>query len=175
MLNIDPGSKTSGWSIWVSGLYYASGECRLSIFALQEVIGRAHRMAKGAGLPCLLVTERPFIQKRGRSHGASDHAHKLWRDVWVDLGGVQKRVLRVWPAVWRPPVLGRGTGNMERDDVRLIEQQVALNLVTNHGYNPAPEGLVIGPDEAPAIGIGRWSSCAGEVGASLPAKLRRVA
>ena len=175
LLSVDPSSKRNGWSVWAAGLYRCSGECRLSISALAEVIDYAQRLAKQLGIPCVLLTERPFIQKQGKSHGASDHAHKLWADVWADRGGVKKRVLRVWPSVWRPPVLGKGTGNMERKEVRKEEQRVALHLVTNYGYNPAPGDLVIGPDEAPGIGIGRYGTHAGEVGACLPVKLRRVA
>lgn len=175
LLAVDPGSKRSGWSVWAGNLYRRSGECRLSISAIADVVRGALDLAEKLGLPCVLVTERPFIQKAGRSHGASDHAHKLWRDVWADCGGVKKRVVRVWPAVWRSAVLGRGNGNKARDEVRPVEQKAALHLVVNYGYSPAPEGLVIGPDEAPAICIGRWGTCAGEVGEALPKKLRRVA
>lgn len=174
ILAADPGSKRSGWSVWCGNQVYRSGECRLSISALLEVVDYALGLAKELGLPCVLVTERPFQQKAGKSHGASDHAGKLWADVWADRGGVKKRVVRVWPAVWRPPVLGRGTGNMPRDDVRPIEQQAARHFIVNYGYHPAPEGLVIGPDESPGICIGRWGTCAGEVGEALPKKLRRT-
>lgn len=172
VVGVDPSEKANGWSVWVGNQLYRSGECRLRISSVSEVITYAMTLAKNLDIPCVLVTERPFIQKAGRSHGASDHSHKLWRDVWIDLGGVQKRVIRVWPAVWRPPVLGKGTGNMARDDVREIEQAAALNFVVNYGYSPAPEGIVIGPDQAPGICIGRWATHAGEVGEALPVKLR---
>lgn len=175
VLAADPGSIRNGWSLWASGLYHRSGECRLSISALMDVVGGAHELAKSLSLPCVLMTERPFKQKFGKAYGASDHSSKLWRDVWVDQGGVRKRMERVWPAVWRSVVLGRGNGNKARDDVREVEQAAALSLAKNYGYSPAPEGLVVGPDESPAICIGRYGSYAGEVGACLPKKLRRVA
>ncbi len=175
VLGVDPGSKRSGWSLWAAGLYRRSSECRLSISALNEVVAGAHDLARDLDMPCVLVTERPFMQKQGKAHGASDHSSKLWRDVWVDCGGVKKRVVRVWPASWRSAVLGRGNGNKDRDAVRKVEKAAAMHLVTNYGYSPAPEGLVVGPDEAPAIAIGRWGTCAGEVGEALPKKLRRVA
>lgn len=175
VLAVDPGSKRSGWSLWAAGLYHRSGECRLSISALAEVVDGAQRLAKHLDIPCVLVTERPFIQKEGRAHGASDHAHKLWREVWADCGGVRKRVVRVWPASWRSTVLGRGNGNKDREEVRKVEKRAALHLVVNYGYSPAPEDLALGPDESPAICVGRWATHAGEVGEALPKKLRRVA
>ncbi len=175
LLAVDPGSKRSGWSIWVGGLVHRSGECRLSISEIAQVVRAAQWYGGEYDMPCVLVTERPFMQKRGKAHGASDHAHKLWRDVWEDCGCVKKRVVRVYPSVWRSTVLGPGHGNMPRDKVRPVEQRKALDLLTNYGYGPQPDGAAMGPDQAPAIVIGRWATHAGEVGASLPAKLRRVA
>ena len=130
-----------------------------------DVIDGAKRLALIAGLPCVLVLERPFGQARGKARGGSDKGRELWRACWRECGGVMKRILSVYPSVWRSQALGKGYGSAARGDARAREQVVANKIK----LDAEAVGMTdAGEDEAPAICIGVWSAHAGVVGAVLP-------
>lgn len=174
VLAVDP-AKQNGWSLWRAGLCVGSGECPLSLAPIAEVVRTTLQLADAAQLPCVLVLERPFQQKAGRAFGASGKGRETWQLVWADLGGFKSRVVHVYPSTWRSKVLGPGHGNMARDDVRPVEQRAAVSLLQNYSFDRPPADVTVGPDESAALCIGRWATHAGEVGAALPLKLRRVA
>jgi hypothetical protein len=85
-------------------------------------------------------------------------ARERWLRAWRELAtGHVGKVVTVQPGTWRAAVLGPQSIGMERDQVREQEQLVARAFV----------GRDVGPDEAPAILIGRWGAQAGELGKHL--------
>lgn len=167
-------ATTSGWAIWLRGRYFSSGEVGLKLGAITDVVSVALGLARREGLLAVLVLEKPFGQKKGRAFGGSGKGRELWQAVWVDQGGAKCRVVQEYPSVWRKWVLPKGMASASRTAVRPVEQQVALSLVLREGVEPVSGGLRLGEDEAPAICMGKWATCAGRVGAVLPARQRRT-
>ncbi|NIR31710.1 MAG: hypothetical protein GWN84_20835 [Gammaproteobacteria bacterium] len=154
VLAIDPG-LTSGWALWAQGRHAGSGEAQvLDVEAVARVVRGALEIAEVASMPAVLVLERAYT---GRTRHMGP-ARPLWERVWADQGGVKGRVVRVYPATWRAKVLGRGMGSAKRAVAREAEQAVARRLARRR----------VGPDEAPAVCIGRWAVLAGELERVLP-------
>ena len=154
------GSENSGWSIWSRGVLRAYGECDLFSSGPREVF---ERFLRDFGGPHVIVIERPFYMKWGTQSTLGMGA-KIWGE-HAKRRSFGKRIVRVYPSVWRACALGRGWGSKKRNLTRAREQELAPLLVREHlGVNAPP----IGADAAPAILIGKWATFAGEVLAVLP-------
>lgn len=177
ILAVDPG-ENSGWSIWDRGLLCEWGEVDVFGAELGAVFGKALAIAVDAGVPCVLVVERPF-QRRAEQGGfnttGTGAADKIWRE-HAKRCGFSKRVVRVYPATWRARVLGAPWHMTKREAVREHEQRIAPLVVAENGFDRSDHDHVDpGPDACPAILIGKWGTHAGEVGAVLPKPRRRKA
>jgi hypothetical protein len=168
VLAVDPG-KAAGWSIWYRDRLVDFGECSgLDYDACKAVVSAALLVAQLASLPTVLVLEKPPTHHALRSFKSmlgTGENRGAWKLAWKALKQPdRRRVLAPIPA-WRGAVLGREfAGSVDRGRVRAQEQRVATSLVQRH-YRGAIKP--VGPDAAPAIGIGRWAARAGEVGAAL--------
>lgn len=169
-VSVDTATR-SGWAVFAQGEYVNSGEVPLDIAPICKVIRAAMLIAEIASVPCVLVLERPFGQARGKARGGSDKGRALWRACWRQCRGLTKRIVSVYPSVWRANVLGKGMGSAPRDEARKAEQRRADRIkleAASQIDDPDAIGYNATPDEAAAICIGLWSARAGQVGAVLP-------
>ena len=165
VLGIDPG-ETSGWSVWLRGVYVESGEARTSEKRAAAVIV-AQRCAESAGVSLIVVAEK-WLAK----------GNKTWTPVqmmgtgaqwgrWaeqLDIAGIKpSSIVRVEPQVWRAATLGRRS--LKRDAWK------ALAIAYARGVVPRP----VGTDEAEAVFIGMWGMRAAEVGEALPKRRKKGA
>lgn len=165
VLAIDSGSQ-SGWSIWVLGKLASSGEFRIytdeGVREVIRVIDTAKSFALRLGVPWVAVFEATWGGHMGLG---TPESVGYWKFALRNAQLPRARIGDVYPARWRARVLGGGAHAMKRDDVRPIEQAAARELVG---------GRDVGPDEAPALLIGKWCTQAGEVGELLPKNERRT-
>lgn len=159
-LNVDTASR-SGWCITVTGIYVSSGQHDMLHQAERTTAAcdAAVELGRANKLPVVLVYEKPF---RGTSQGQWIGA---WKLAWRAAGGVQSRVVGVYPSQWRARVLGGRYASAPRDVVRPVEQRTA-GLIAHRE---------VGGDEAAAICISRWATFAGEVAEKLPKPRRKGA
>lgn len=162
ILAVDPG-QTSGWCIWSRGRIVAHGFID-NIFESPGTVRSVIEWLLELPGPHVFVCERPF---RGR--GSSATSVGAGGVLWCDRAKAMRvrRVVRVFPSVWRSRVLGKGWGNAKRDHSRAEEQRVAGGLLATCG-DTWPFVRPVHPDVAPAVCIGAWASHAGEVVAKLP-------
>lgn len=155
ILAVDPG-EDSGWSLWSRGVLRAHGHCSVwDTEALTAVIGQLY-------WPRVAVVERPFRVRFGTQTNIGT-ADRIWRH-HLEVAGLGRRIVRVYPSTWRSRALGSGYANARRDDARARELVVAAELAG------AP---VEHPDEAAAICIGAWARTATEVWDKLPKRAQR--
>lgn len=150
-------ASVSGWSIWAGGVYRGSGEFALMSKPelLDKVCVAAVDLGKKLGLPVVLVYEKPFA---GTSQGSFSGN---WKVAFVKAGGVKTRMTFAYPAEWRSAaagVLPPGYANKPRKEVRPKEQEVAARLA----------GRACGPDESPAVCLGKFGCHADKVARKLP-------
>ena len=168
VLAVDPG-KAAGWSIWHLDRLVDFGECSgLDYDACKAVVSAALLVAQIAWLPCVLVLEAPPVHHVNRSFKSmlgTGENRGAWRLAWKACKQPDRRRVGVPVAKWRGAVLGRGYANgVSRELARAQEQRVADALVKQH-YRGAIKP--VGPDCAPAIGIGLYGTRCAEVGAAL--------
>lgn len=171
-------AKCSGWALWTDGRLLDFGEVdKDNDAALLALCDRARKT-----LPCLMALESMQYVYAGRSLATLvglGAAREAWHRAWRDAGGLKGRIISVKPTRWRGALFGNtrrgmlGQGKKTRD----YEQHFALHYVREHGLElPAPANdnaqPVISGDAAAAICLGRWATCAGEVGVALPLRLR---
>lgn len=151
-------ARRSGWARFQSGLYQASGELDVvaDSHSVNLIVRTAVEHAAALRLPAVLVYELPYGGARQGGHRGT------WTHAWYLAGGVKTRTVGVYPAQWRARILGHGMHAARREIVRPAEQRLAAQYV----------GRSVGPDEAPAILLGRYGSRAGAVGAKLTPKQR---
>jgi hypothetical protein len=158
-------ARVSGWCVTTVGKYVQSGEVDTTDeLSVRRVVIAALLIAEVAGLPCVLVLEKPY---GGNVNvvAALGAVRERWMHQWRDLAvGNLGKVVLVSPVTWRARVLPRGSTLLDRDAVRLVEQTVARRLAARHN---------IGEDEAPAICIGQWASHAGELAKLLGKRVVR--
>jgi len=107
------------------------------------------------------VFERPF---RGTTQGQWIGA---WKQAWVAQSGRKAAMVGVYPSSWRSRVLGRG--NLERNEARRLEAEVAAGVIDRDGTRTANGPFVRATaDAAAAIAIGQFAIYAGEVGKVMP-------
>ncbi len=150
-------AKRSGWAIYCKGKLQESGEVdTLDEATLSQITRNAVGYAAECGVPIVLALEAPW----GGSVdvvAALGVARERWLRAWRQAEQSPARVVRVMPSTWRGAVLGRGWPGAAREEVRAKEVTVARAFV----------GRAVGPDEAPAILIGRWASQAAVVGKAI--------
>lgn len=176
---VDPGDR-AGWSIWVQGRLADFGELRgydhegavKVVCAAQLLAELAEVDGERVSLPCVLVIERPFAANLTTAAGMGA-MRGVWLAAWESGRESSRRVVLVYPAVWRSKVLPKGCASMKRELVRPIEQRAAGLLVA--GELGAKRSESVGPDSAPAVLIGQWAGRAGEVAKKLPKRARAVA
>lgn len=156
LLCVDPGTR-SGWSLWLCGGLVASGEVdALEQAEVDRVVTECLGLARCMDVPAVMVLEKTWSGRQGQASGPS---RPIWRRAWKRGGGVQKRVVGVYPATWRSRVLGAGMGKARRGTARAAERGLARHLTRRD----------VGVDEAPAICIGLWARRSEATVAVLPA------
>ncbi len=162
ILAVDAGSR-SGWAVWVLGELVDSGELAIytndGVSEVARIVERARVLAGRLGVPWCAMIEAAW---GGRMKPGKSGAGGYWTFALRAVGLPYARIGMVYPATWRARTLGDGMHAAERAVVRAREVVVASAIA----------GCDVGPDEAPAILIGRWAACAGEVGLLLPKKSR---
>lgn len=147
----------SGWSIRVAGRQHEFGECDTTDpTAVLEIVQWACKRAAHAGLPLVLVLERPWGGTLATVEGLGK-ARERWERAWFDMSQSPRRIVRVHVSEWRAVELGGSWVSAPREQVRPYEQSVATIMV----------GQEVGGDEAPAILIGHWASRAARVGKAI--------
>lgn len=166
VLAVDCASR-SGWAICVVGKLCASGELdTLNTPAIEAVVAQALERAVTLGRPCVLVLEDIWGGSVSTIAGLGA-ARERWLAVWRALAGKvghKGKVVRVPVSTWRAAILGEGYGSAERDQARPVEQSMARGI----------KGSAVGPDEAPAICLGRYGAQAGDVGKVIGERARKA-
>jgi len=163
-LNVDTAAR-SGWAIWRDDRCICSDEVDVDdLEAVLEACRTAVELGLAHALPAVLVTEKAWGGNRHQLLGMGGAA-KVWRSAWVMAGGQKSKRLEVYTSSWRARVLGKGMGRAPREVARPAEQRLAKALV----------GRDVGPDEAPAICIGKWTTYATEVWKVLPKRFQGAA
>jgi hypothetical protein len=168
-------ARNSGWSLWCGGRLHSSGEITISdhagmVYRIKAAAGDT--LDSGAfGYLALVLEKPPRFVYGGR--GANTliglgAARQAWEHAWREYGYPMRRIVRVEPATWRKPVLGktRRGKNDPPNEIKLLEMRTAEDLSTS---------VCVGPDEAAAICLGYYATRAGEVGAILPRKILEAA
>jgi hypothetical protein len=160
-------ARNSGWSLWCGGRLHSSGEITISDHA-----GMVYRIKAAAG-DTLDSGAFGYLALVLGGRGANTliglgAARQAWEHAWREYGYPMRRIVRVEPATWRKPVLGktRRGKNDPPNEIKLLEMRTAEDLSTS---------VCVGPDEAAAICLGYYATRAGEVGAILPRKILEAA
>lgn len=166
-------ARVSGWSIWVQGKYAQSGEFdTLNASEIERVVSAGALLAEAGDVPYVLVLEKPW-GGNVTVVAALGAARERWLSAWRKLAvGNVGKVVTVAVPTWRARVLGGNTIGMKRDQVRPIEQAAALGL---KGARPGVSVGGVGPDEAPAVCIGKWATHAGELAKHMGKRIQRKA
>lgn len=160
ILAVDTAAR-SGWAHYRGGHYIHSGEWPIEKReAIEALVEGFVSDAGDLGYPAVLVLERPFGGSNSGTLMALGAARHVWLTAWKRAGGSARKAVHVHVSTWRSRVLGVTRG----ETLRALERDVARRI----------KGAAAGPDEAPAILIGKWATHAAEVGKVLPAKLRKV-
>jgi len=160
-------ANRSGWAICVRGKLHASGELNtLEPEAIAGVIAMALECARTEALPCVLVLEDIWGGSVSTIAGLGA-ARERWLAVWRELAaaaGHKGKVVLVAVSTWRAAILGAGFVGCEREQVRPVEQAMAAGI----------KGGAVGPDEAPAICLGRYGAQAADVGKVIGVRARKA-
>lgn len=163
ILALDPATVT-GWAIWVNGVYHRSGEFELwsgeGVRECVRVIDIARDIALSLNIPWCVQAERSFGGHMGRKETA---ALGFWRFGLYNAQLLPACIGLVYPARWRARVLPKGNASAKRKIVKSVEVAIAKKLTSHE---------TMGDDEAAAVGIGKWSTQAGETALLLPERLR---
>jgi hypothetical protein len=169
-------ARNSGYAIYADGKYIRSGETRIDDHGvLAAIVSQAMGDAADANAysALVLVLERPYAGNSWTLQ-ALGAARQAWLSAWKSMGQARRRVITVYPVTWRARVLGVTRG----ETLPRVEKAYALAIKraaqSARGGMGAELPVDVGDDEAPAIGIGKWASYAGEVGAVLPKKIREA-
>ena len=173
ILAVDTASN-SGWSVWVRGVYYASGETRVMnhgrLVAVVKVAIGAAMDARLTNKQVVLVLERPYAGNAWtqQSLGA---ARQAWLSAWCEYHGTKTphRVVRVYPSTWRARLFGTTKGTLD------MERAFAAETIAASPWTILLPRAPVSGDEAAAVCIGRWSTLAGEVAAVLPKTRKKKA
>jgi voltage-gated potassium channel Kch len=153
VLGIDPG-KSAGAAFFARGKFveaYAVSTREGRV----DVVRRARELAGDHELPLIVVAEKwgmagPFasmLQYLGEQWG-------IWKEVLLDEGVTERRIVRVYPQTWYSAVVG---GKLTRDKkllVASIESRFKVRVAT--------------VDAACAVAMGFWGCYAADVGDRLP-------
>lgn len=176
VLGIDPGA-TSGWSLYASGAYVASGAAKSCavrttvIEALLALVAREGHTSLGAA-PVVAAVESWTVG--GKRRDKVDHwtpavmiglgaSRGRWLEQLAIAGLPDRRVVSVVPQTWRTilaPFPRTTTEQAKASAVRLAR---------------AIARREVGPDEAEAVMLGRWACGAPDVAALVQSKRRRTA
>lgn len=158
-------AECTGWALYVLGKLEGSGEFPIysdeGVAEVVRVVERAKGAALAIGVPWVCVVEATWGGRMGLGTPA---AVGYWTFALRNAQLPRARIGEVYPATWRARTLPRGMHAAKRDDVRACEQLTASAFAAR----------TVGPDEAPAILIGKWATQAGEVGAMLPKNARET-
>lgn len=124
---------------------------------VSEVVLYAMRAAANSGVPLVVVLERPFGGSMRVLVGLG-MARGYWMAGLRRAGHSTRRVISVMPNTWRAGVFGKGWARAPRDVIRAHELATAC----------AEAGRAdLGADEAAAVCISKWGSCAPQVAERL--------
>lgn len=158
VLAIDAG-ECSGWSVHALGKFGGSGEFPIytddGVREVLRVVGTAKSLAAQLRVPWIVIHEATWGGHMGLATPASVG---YWTFAIRNAQLPIARIGSVYPARWRARMLPKGMHAAKRDVVRASEVEVARAMIKRD----------VGPDEAPAILIGKWSTQAGEAGLLLP-------
>jgi hypothetical protein len=160
LLSVDPGAR-GGWALFVRGKRMASGVARNAL-ERAAVIARAQAYEAEFGIALVVVGEKwsrggwfsfDVIVGTGAAWGR-------WAEALELAEHPARRIVRVLPATWRAPTVGKHKGS-DAYKAAAIKRVRGLYRIE------------VGADEAEALCIGEWGSRAPEVLELLP-KARRA-
>lgn len=173
VLGVDPG-KHAGWSLWIRGRYYMSGEVvSTRPGACDDIIVLTVETAKQLKLPCALHYEWSAWGPSAATTAGLAASMERWLVQWRTYarGNLQRRE-KVDLSRWRSRILGKGYGSGNTElNVAAREQLVATALIRayaldNEHRNDAT--ALLGANQAPAICIGFYGSYSVRLGRKLP-------